>query len=129
MNALTNSIVFTQMIAGKSLFCQLSMNKPSATWVNSILKCHLKSGTFLVHQGDDTDAPLWVFSNKRITQISDQTFTTEKEIDYKNIIGFDFDKDYFIIKTTEHIITYDMKTGDISNQWPMFDTDIIWSEK
>ncbi len=86
-------------------------------------------GTFLVHQGDDTDAPLWVFSNKRITQISDRTFTTEKEIDYENIIGFDFDKDYFIIKTTEHIITYDMKTGDISNQWPMFDADIIWSEK
>ena len=86
-------------------------------------------GTFLVHQGNDSKAPLWVFSNKRINQINEKTFELEKGIEYENIIGFDFEEDYFIIKTTSNILIYDMKTGIITNQWPMSDANIIWSEK
>ncbi|MCX7553000.1 hypothetical protein OS175_03845 [Marinicella sp. S1101] len=84
--------------------------------------------TFLVHHGNATDAPLWVFSTKHINQINDQNFTLEKEIEYEDIIGFDMEADYFIIKTTEDIQTYDMKTGDISNQWPLVDVDEVWTE-
>ncbi len=86
-------------------------------------------GTFLVHQSDFEKAPLWVFSNKRINQINDESFELTKEIEYEEIIGFDFVKDFFIIKTTETIQTFDMKTGNITNQWPMSDAQQIWSEQ
>jgi DNA-binding beta-propeller fold protein YncE len=86
------------------------------------------SGTFLVHQGHDANAPLWVFSNKQITQIDDQSFELENEIEFENFIGIDFEEDYFIIKTTKNILTYDMKTGNVTKQWPMSDANIIWSE-
>ncbi len=85
-------------------------------------------GTFLIYQGDEKTAPVWVFSNKQITQINDQTFAMTQAIEYEDIVGFDEDQDYFIIKTEEQIQTYDMKTGQITNQWPMLDAQLIWSE-
>lgn len=84
--------------------------------------------TFLVHQGDAPKAPLWVFSGKRINQINDNNFVLEKEIDYEQIIGFDMDEDYFIIRTEQDIQTYDMKTGNITNQWPLSTIQEVWTE-
>ncbi len=86
-------------------------------------------GTFLVHQGSAADAPLWVFSNKQISQINDQSFELEKAIEYETIVGLELAIDQFIIKTEDNILTYDMKTGNITNQWPMSGVDLIWSEK
>lgn len=87
------------------------------------------NSTFLIHHGNQADAPLWVFSGKRINQINDETFTLEKEIEYENIIGFDMDEDYFIIKTEQDIQTYDMKTGSITSQWPLTSLKEVWTEE
>lgn len=86
-------------------------------------------GTFLVHQGKATDAPLWVFSNKHINQINDSTFELVKEIAYESIIGFDMEEDYFIIRSENYIEKYDMSTGLITKQWPKSDANLIWSEQ
>ncbi len=51
-----------------------------------------------------------------------------KAIEYEDFVGFDLEKDYFIIKTEEQVQTYDMKSGQVINQWPMLDAQVIWSE-
>lgn len=85
-------------------------------------------GTMLVYQSDDTAAPVWVFSNKQITQINDRDFKVAQAIDYEALVGFDGEQDFFIIKTEQAVQTFDMKTGEITSQWPMTDAQLIWSE-
>ena len=72
--------------------------------------------------------PVWVFSNKQITQINDADFSVAQAIEYEAIVGFDESKDFFIIKTDQAVQTFDMKTGQITSQWPMTDAQSIWSE-
>lgn len=85
-------------------------------------------GTFLVHQGAGETAPLWVFSGKRINLINDAKFELQQEIEYEQMVGLDMINNHFIIKTTDQMVTYDMNTGQITKQWPLFEASMIWSE-
>jgi hypothetical protein len=86
-------------------------------------------GTFLVYPGQADGAPLWVFSNKRINQINDERFELEQEIEYDSLVGFDMVTNEFVIKTTDAVVTYDMNTGQVINQWNLSAVDAIWSEQ
>jgi|GEM_PF-5664679 len=86
-------------------------------------------GTFLVYPGQAAGAPLWVFSRKRINQIDDERFELEQEIEYENLVGFDEVNNKFIIKTTDAVVTYDMNTGKVINQWNLSAVNAIWSEQ
>ena len=86
-------------------------------------------GTFLVYPGQAADAPLWVFSRKRINQINDERFELEQEIEYESLVGFDMVTNEFVIKTTDAVVTYDMNSGQVINQWNLSAVDAIWSEQ